>query len=497
MSANPHPPDAFEEELVQQDTAGTVLKFMVLGFVVLIVCGLILFLVFRPDLSQSVKKKTEAASREFGDFESLMKAGTPEQMMKFSEGLQFGVSEQSLPVRMERLEQRVTIADHLLAEADDPVARQFATISKIESLSLIQEANLEYDLPNQNVRQSLIELTTEGLTNEDDQIRYMSHLGLVVLYINDYIYDPARYPVCQRQLEESAPALTEDLQYATKLFKIIDLLDSQGRSVENENLKQMVADALLASDTAEIRELGESGNDLIIHQRYNFSNLINELEYANEQWYQRAEGFLSAIESSDALPANTYSKAIVLIECLIRIDERALADSYRERLATAAAGIDSAEKRESVEQALEDHRSRLAMIGRDLPIQGTDVLDNEVRAADYLGRVTAILFYTDTPGRSSAYIAALGELQYLYASGARFVCIGINQQDPKKVVPLASRFDRMTWMLADDAPSISAAFPITFAPYVVIVGKDGKLAKINVGIDSLRPMLESELEAEN
>lgn len=487
MTDNVSTPDSDNE---YRDFSGVILKSLVFAFLVATIAIVGFFIWFRPTFT-----KTDSETRPIvNDFNTLIRDGTPRQMRQFSNELILSLNVQSLPVVIERLGQRVEIADRILELTSDAELREFATTSRLESLMWLHELNLKNNLASDKIRNSLLESATRNLDNENPKIRRKAHLMLSVFRVTEFIADSSTFDSCRERLSTSTEVLAGDLESAKAVAKLVKFVGESKDSEKANMLQRIIADRLHSSPDAEVRQLGASAYDEIIQSKHNFSNLIGDLVLRTANIEPRIERYLTDVETTAGLSSRVYRNVIQLVEALYQQQKTELAQNVLKRIEATIKKISDAEKREAAQKAVAEHLQRRSRLGKPFPITGKDVLGRDIQPADYQDKVTAVLFYSTELQPSLTYLSAFEEFKYLFADGARFVGVSIDKKPKKDIESLAVRYPHIVWIAGESAQAYVNEFPLTHLPYLILVDKHGNLAEINVGLHDLRKTIMAYLE---
>ncbi len=141
---------------------------------------------------------------------------------------------------------------------------------------------------------------------------------------------------------------------------------------------------------------------------------------------------------------------------------------------------------------------RMTLEGKPLELSGTTLDGKTVKAADYRGKVLAVIYWATW---CKPCTEELPQIRALYEKhhGDGFEIVGVNVDVPPADIAGYLKEHKVTWPqiheeggLVDSPPSRD--FGIITVPTMFLVGRDGKVVKRNASLDDLKALLPDLLE---
>ena len=463
---------------------------LITGLMVLFCIAVIGGIVSLVWFSSKVKSKNSESRKRtevIDSYASVIERGTGRQLRDYSERLRRNVGRALLTQRVELLNLRLELSSRILEVSQEPEYIEYAQLSQLESLSLLNDINIKNGLPFEATAAELTEKADQYISSSNQKIRAYAHLSKILMAVLNFTDNKESLAVCLKYLDEADKALTSSEIDAARLYNMIRYLNETNSLSESDELKVRIAKLLLDSDLKEARVLGAQATDLILDKRHSYMKLLEKMEFENStDWLPFVELYLGDVLSSHSLSVPTYLKSVLFIESIYRAEKTQLAREYLEKISAKVAAVDDDELKSKVGIALDAHKKRVALIGKKLELDCID-FNGLPLAARLENHTIALLVFTKEAVGAMKYIQAMNGLTSI--PNVKFVAIGIDQNERSAMEPLAKQFELVHWVAGSDAESIRNAVPITYSPYLILLDRNGVVQRINVGLGQMRPLL--------
>ena len=477
--------DPLDAEQMPSPWSGPLQKLFFLLFVVGIVAAIwgVIW------ISSQVKKKNSESRKKNAvadTYDSVLQRGTATQLKDFSNRLRAQLSNANLTRKIGLVSQRIEIADRILDVSSESFDVEYAQLSKLESLSLQNDLNVQNNLPTESTENSLIDTANALVDSPLPKVRSYAHLAKILMAILKFGKQKESLETCLKYLDASENDLNSTEVDAKRLVNMVRYLNDSLDIADSEVLKTRICQILLKSEIEEVRNLGVKATALVLDHRHDFAKLLEKMEFdSSKTWGPLAEAYIRDVISTPEVPIPTYLKAILYIENLYRIGESELAKALFQEVSGKVSKLENTEAQSKIQIALDAHEKRISLVGTTLVLDVVDCNGQPLKARISQKPVGLLLFTKNAVG-ALKYIQAINSLE---ASDVKFVAIGVDQSERSAMEPLARQFQSIHWVAGSDAKDVLSQIPITFSPYLILIDKNGKVNNVNVGLANMRNAL--------
>ncbi len=451
--------------------------------IVLLVIGIpsIIF-VYASALSRSKEKGQLLDSIVITDpLERLLYDDDVSGLITYSESMREDLTSNMLPRQLAALQTRRTIAEKLIELKQDNYSFKFGVIAKINVLMANCSFNAMYKLGQPGFRDELVEFSKQFDSDSDPAIRSRALLGLLTAQIHDYLLENSdeNFVLVKQKLDGLFQSPTTTL--ISELSKIIPFIAGSDRADHIQEFSLLLSTKLQQQPNGQLRDLGLSIADELIVGPVNYGLLRQLVLTKNNDAINQLKEIVKAVSSEPNVSFHTYLNALSVVDNLREAgNDDASVDLIR-LLRTASKKIADDDHRVKVTEIFKEYDKRFEMIGQklDLPVDSQD--------ASHKDFVTIVGFFSAAAPDTEDWLSSLKETAHYSKLPVKFVLVSIDDEpDTFDVAKAREIFPGATIIDSSRKGFFLKQFPISWAPYLVILDKDQQIRRINADLNRIR-----------
>lgn len=411
-----------------------------------------------------------------------------------------------LPVLLDKIKDRMEIADKLLVKTSDELAQKEGTLYRIEALQNLSKLNRSNSMGFTTIDDQLFELCTANLNHLDPEVSKTAAGALMITAFDEYTFEPtsANLKNALSKCNQVASQLKNDDEIARAIFIYAAFKKKNEITVDDSvEFFQIIINHYLNSTNVDAKSAAENAYREIVfgHQSGDSKSanlLIAGIRDRFRQKRRSAEKELSTRIRYALNPQLFDSDALLqvmnFLEIFASIDKIEPAQNLAEEVAIFLSDLEDPELVNTGNKKIDDLQVRLDQFGKTMDLSDLEPV-GEVDNDWLKPRLSLLIYWNTFDDRSQKLLRALNKLRMNQLVQCIVVCMDQDDESLKMITKLTEAMSGFTFVKLPDAnPDFLDRFPVPQIPFLVLLDESQQVIGINPDFRGLGERIETLLQ---
>ncbi len=459
----------------------------------------------KEDMESVVTDAVEVQSlKPSSAFEEFLQRSNDRQLIEYSRQISNSESEEPIPQKIEKILQRIGIANQLEDQYDSRAVLDFAASSKMKALYDREVLCFAPELFNDIGSATTIETVVDYFDASSYEAVRFAHLAyttaIISRYLNQDSYNKTggSWKIAKDSFELVANKLVDDAVAADQLYRLLPMIQENGNFEATRELVQLYSTSFANSNSVAGKNYAKKTKILLDQQQLELVEVPAEPKSIRKQNISELLAQIENLLNENKIDSSNVSLILNQIQNLIAMRETeasaAIADMLLKKMTNNL--------EESVLETLSKYQSWSETIGTPLNFDGlVDLNNSPVAFSETEDLVRVMVFISQERYRDSVFkfreINQLIGRLVLEGHISMAVVYSTDNYDASKnlndMFELASKYDQLgVWVLpraAAESKSINRLVPKQSEPCVIFLNQRNQVLAIDPSTETIQEIL--------
>lgn len=434
------------------------------------------------------------------DFDLVIRDGDVAQLVDFSNNLLIDQSEHEV-TQLDAIGKRMAISDRILELNPDADSQTFAILTKLKMLLDREQLLVDKGMHSDVRVVELQEYARKYVSFDEESIAGLALVGVAVAAISDYLDSDTtaeRAEMMTAALEKfttAAQSSADDPAIATRLYDWLKIVQKRGEKQDSHPFSVAWANCYADSQDSRISSLFDRMANISELSEVDFVNVVDSMPSNRDpiigQLLEQIDGALNQSDVSDA----TIQFALKRASDLLALGKSAEAIEIRSRIAKRLS-----EPPIQIRQQLAIFNSHAKLFETEFSLKGLTDLNDQPAEFRFENAEYKLLYFVSPMNYGEAVLQFRDVLKMfrddIISSRIELTIVYINDPPNEKAqndirVLGANDNDWQVWSVkpkTEDGLAFMQQIPGLQTPFIIIVGRDGKVTQLDPQLRTLEEL---------